>query len=79
MYTEWLTTETDHMGNLKDIPKLPPNKKVEVIFFVESEDQDSTKLIHRKPHPDVFGKNLISDDIFDSIPESDWYSDNDCS
>ncbi len=71
MHTERMKLETDHQGNLKDIPKLPPNKKLEAIFIIESDDQESTITTRRKPHPDIIGRTQISDDIIDSIPESD--------
>ncbi len=69
--------KTDNLGNLMEIPKLPPNKEVEAIFFIDSNDPELSMTPLRQPHPDVFENIVISDDIYDSIPESDWYSDND--
>lgn len=72
MQVERLILETDGLGNLKDIPKLPPNKQVEVIFRVIDEAKDPA-IKRRVPHPDLVGKiKILSDNIIDSVPESDW-------
>jgi len=34
MDAEWLMLETDAAGNLRHVPKLPPNKQLEAIFLV---------------------------------------------
>ena len=34
MNTERLLLDTDNKGNLKGLPKFPPNKKVEAIFMI---------------------------------------------
>lgn len=69
---ERLILETDGLGNLKQIPKLPPNKQVEVTFRVIDEAKDSA-IQRRIPHPDLAGQiTILSDNIMDSVPESDW-------
>ncbi len=71
MFTERLLLETDTAGNLKGIPKLPPNKKVEVIFLIM--DKPGQKICTRRsPHLDIAGKTRIMGNIFDSAPENDW-------
>lgn len=71
MHTGHLVLETDKSGNLRGIPKLPPNKKVEITFLVlDKTDQKSIK--HRFPHRDIAGKMQITGNIFDSATESDW-------
>jgi len=54
MQVERLILETDGLGNLKQIPKLPPNKQVEVIFRVLDEAKEPV-IKRRIPHPDGFG------------------------
>ena len=72
MQVERLILETDGLGNLKQIPKLPPNKQVEVTFRVLDDAKDSA-IKRRVPHPDWVGKiKILSDNIMDSVPESDW-------
>lgn len=72
MQLERLILETDGLGNLKDIPKLPPNKQVEVIFRV-IDDAKQPAIKRRIPHPDLAGKiTILSNNIIDSVPESDW-------
>ncbi|MCT7980026.1 hypothetical protein [Laspinema olomoucense] len=72
MQVERLILETDGLGNLKHIPKLPPNKRVEVTFRVLDEAKDSD-IKRRIPHPDLAGQiKILSDNIMDSVPESDW-------
>jgi len=71
MYAERLILETDKSGHIKNIPILPANKQVEVIFLVLEENK---KVINRQPHPDIAGKVIINEEIFDSSPTSDWDS-----
>ncbi|WP_261251185.1 hypothetical protein [Laspinema olomoucense] len=72
MQVERLILETDELGNLKQIPKLPPNKQVEVTFRVLDDVKDSP-IKRRIPHPDLAGQvQILSDNIMDSVPESDW-------
>jgi hypothetical protein len=72
MQVERLILETDGLGNLKQISKLPPNKQVEVTFRVLDEAKDPA-ITRRVPHPDLAGKiTILSDNIMDSVPESDW-------
>lgn len=72
MQVERLILEADGLGNLKQLPKLPPNKQVEVIFRVLDEAKDPA-IKRRIPHPDLAGKiKILSDNIIDSVPESEW-------
>jgi hypothetical protein len=70
MDAERLMLEADASGNLKQVPKLPPNKQLETIFLVIGNATDGR--LHRKPHPDVAGKSTILGNIIDSVPEADW-------
>jgi hypothetical protein len=71
MDAERLILETDASGNLKHIPKLPPNKQFEAIFLVVGNASESA-INRRTPHPDIAGKVTILGDIIDTIPEPDW-------
>jgi len=71
MQAQHIILETDQLGNIKNLPKLPPNKKVQGIFLV-LEDIADPNLPARKPHPDLVGQVQILSDIFDSTPESAW-------
>ncbi len=71
MQTQRLILETDHLGNLKDLPKLPPNKQIEGILFVLGDTREKAHL-RQTPHPDILGKVQIVTEIFESIPEQDW-------
>ncbi len=72
MYAERMLLETDHLGNLKHVPKLPSNVQVEAIFLIANEPSETTNTSRRSPHPDIAGKIEIYGDIFDSVPESSW-------
>lgn len=70
MYAERLIAETDAQGNLRQLPKLPPNAKVEVIALVLEEAQLPAR---RQPPPSIAGKGQILGDIISPvIPEDDW-------
>jgi hypothetical protein len=71
MNEQRLILETDGLGNLKQVPKLPPNQKLEVTI-VAIADTASFDHRQRQPHPEIAGKIKILDDIFDAIPETDW-------
>jgi len=71
MYAERLILETDQSGTLKHVPKLPPNKQVEIILLV-LDDARGGKSLRRSPHPDIAGKTCILGDIINSLPETDW-------
>jgi hypothetical protein len=71
MQVKHIILETDQSGNIKNLPKLPPNKKIEGIFLV-LDDITDLNLPVRKPHPDLIGQVQILSDIFDSAPETDW-------
>ncbi len=71
MYAERLILETDRSGILKHVPKLPPNKQIEIILLV-LDDARVGRLLRRSPHPDIAGKIRIFGDIISSVPETDW-------
>lgn len=68
MYAERMIVETDRAGNLKQLPKLPANCRMEAIFLI----MDAQPKVVRQPHPDIAGKVRILADVFSSIPEMDW-------
>lgn len=71
MYAERVILETDQAGNVKNLPKLPPNIHVEAIFLVlESTEPAATH--RRRPHPDIAGRIRITGDIVDTAPAADW-------
>lgn len=72
MHAERITLQTDHQGNLKEVPKLPPNKQIEAIFLVIA-DLSNPSGTKRVPHPDIAGKIKVHGDIIDSISEQDWF------
>jgi hypothetical protein len=66
-----LILDTDSKGNLKGLPKFPPNKKVEAIFLIV--DRPDQKIgTYRFPHRDIAGKIRIIGNIFDTVSESEW-------
>ncbi|MGQ0592981.1 MAG: hypothetical protein ACT4QB_10105 [Gammaproteobacteria bacterium] len=70
MFAERLILETDPQGNLKEVPKLPPNRKVEAIFLVLEECE--AEAAHRIS-PVIAGRGKILGDIISAIvPECDW-------
>lgn len=71
MNTERLLLYTDHKGNLKGLPKFPPNKQVEVIFLIVDKPEQK-KIMRRSPHRDIAGKIRIMGNIFDTASEKDW-------
>jgi hypothetical protein len=71
MQAERLILETDRLGNLKQVPKLPPNKQIEVIFLIIADTTEVPRQ-RRTPHPDIVGKVQLSTNIIDSVPEADW-------
>lgn len=71
MNKERLLLDTDNKGNLKGLPKFPPNKKVEAIFIV-LDRPDQKICIRRFPHRDIAGKIRIMGNIFDTISENEW-------
>ena len=69
MYAEHLIIETDAQGHLSDLPKLPPNAKVEVIMLILEENPP----LRRQPPPSIAGKGKILGDIISpAVPEEDW-------
>ena len=70
MYAERLIVETDAQGNLYDLPRLPPNAKVEIIMLVLGE---ACQPLRRQPPHSIAGKGEILGDIISPIaPEEDW-------
>ena len=70
MYAERLILETTPSGEIKNLPKLPANKKLEAIFLVMDDLKPSTAK--RTPHFDIVGKTIITGDIFDTTSATDW-------
>lgn len=68
IYAERMIVETDIAGNIKQLPKLPANSRIEAIFLVMDEQPQPL----RQPHPDIASKTRILGDIFSSVPETDW-------
>lgn len=73
MHAERLFLETDAKGNVCNVPRLPPNRRVEAIFLVlDPSDANQGATPHRAPHPDLAGCATIHGDIFDSAPAGQW-------
>jgi len=71
MHKERLILDTDNKGNLKGLPKFPPNKKVEAIFLIIDKPDHKTGA-RRFPHKDIAGKIRIMGNIFDTVCENEW-------
>ncbi len=71
MQAQHIILETDELGNIKNPPKLPANKKIESIFLVV-EDIDKVDSSVKQPHPELAGQVQILGNVFDSVPEQDW-------
>jgi len=71
MYAGRLIVETDQSGKPKHLPKLPPNKQLEIILLV-LDDARGGQAPLRTPHPDIAGKTRFLGDIISSVPETDW-------
>lgn len=66
-----LLLDTDNKGNLKGLPKFPPDKKVEASFMIV--DKPDQKICTRRfPHRDIAGKIRITGNVFDSIYGNEW-------
>ncbi len=73
MYAERIILETDTAGNIKSVPKLPPNRQVEAIFLVlEERDIPLAPGQRRRPHPDIAGRLKMLGDVMSSAPAADW-------
>lgn len=73
MYAERIILETDTVGNVINVPKLPPNKHVEAIFLVLEEGEAKVAPKQRRhPHPDIAGRLTILGDVMSSAPARDW-------
>ena len=71
MQAQHIILETDQLGNIKNIPKFSPNRKIESIFWVIDE-ADILNSSPQLPHPDLANQVQILGNIFESIPEQDW-------
>lgn len=71
MSTDRIILHTDHKGNLKGLPKFPPNKQVEVAFMVINQT-DTQTCSRRFPDPDIAGKIRIKGNIFDTVVKEEW-------
>ncbi len=70
MLAERCIVETDADGNLKILPKLPPNARIEAIFLVLDE---APSVRQRMPPPSLAGSIEIHDDLIEpAVPEEDW-------
>lgn len=73
MYAERIVLETDQSGNMKNVPRLPPNSQVEAIFLVlQQREPEPESVPARRPHPDIAGRVSILGDVMSSAPSSDW-------
>ena len=71
MYAERLIVETDQSGTPKNLPRLPPNKQLEIILLVLDDAREGQASL-RAPHPDIAGKISIFGDVISTVPETDW-------
>lgn len=72
MNADRLILSTDHKGNLKGLPKFPPNKQVEIAFNV-IDRAEASSCVRRLPNPDIAGKAKIKGNIFETASENDWH------
>jgi len=73
MHAERIILETDTQGNIKNAPRLPPNRHVEAIFLLLDEGETPvTSRQRRHPHPDIAGRLTILGDVMSSAPTTDW-------
>lgn len=70
MHAERLILETDGCGKLKQVPLLPANKKLEAIFLVITENEQTN--LRRRPHPDIAEQTNIMGNIIETVPEAEW-------
>ena len=68
MHTGKLFLETDSNGNLKQIPKLPPNVQLEVVIVKEKSH------LRRKPSTKISGKGQILGNIMSAVTAENWNS-----
>lgn len=70
MQAERLIVETDAQGQIKAMPPLPANQRLEAIFLVlEPANRGAAR---RTPHPDIAGKTRLLGDVLESVPAADW-------
>jgi hypothetical protein len=67
MYAEELILETDANGYFKQMPKLPPNIQLVVVF------KENSQSLRRKPSAKIAGKGRILGNIMEPvIAAEDW-------
>lgn len=71
MDTARLILYTDRDGKLKGFPKLPPNRRVEIVFSLTDQSEASLDFC-RIPNQDIAGKVRIKGNIFETVAEKDW-------
>jgi hypothetical protein len=71
MFAQRVIIITDESGKLPDLPRLPPNQRIEAIFLVLDDTADRPRC--RQPHPDIAGKVEILGDVLSSAPAEDWH------
>jgi hypothetical protein len=71
MDTDRLILYTDQDGNLKGVPKLPPNMQVEIVFSLTDRNEAIPRL-RRVPNRSIAGKVRIKGNVFDSVGEKGW-------
>lgn len=65
MHAKHVVLETDEEGNLIGMPKLPPNTRLEAIFWVP--EGPATTPVKRKPHPAIAGKAQTLGDLISPV------------
>ena len=69
MYAEKLILETDEHGHFKQLPRFPPNSKLEVSISILA----PTSPVKRKPAAEIAGQGKILGDIMTPIVSTeDW-------
>jgi hypothetical protein len=72
IHAEKMILETDAQGQLKTLPTLLPNRRVEAIFLV-LDDPISPPYVTRRPAPSIAGQGkTLADLIAPIVPEEDW-------
>jgi hypothetical protein len=87
MYAERVILETDAQGQIKALPTLPVNRRLEAIFLILDADEASemawpatqaesnlqTHPVRRRPSPGLAGRvQLLAGDLTGSAPSADW-------
>lgn len=64
-----LMLTTDDAGRLLEVPLLPPNARLEVIFLVIEQGQPTT--VRRRPSPRIAGLGAIHGDLIAPVVDAD--------